>query len=126
MRYTVSVIANVTIVTEVEAENAEQAKTIVDAMQYEELQKKPFRIYSTEEVDINEDINAVASEASYELVEIYCGLSTEKWSFANMEDALAAFEKRLKDEFPLSEKDLDDALEKREFSFITGYSLSIV
>lgn len=55
--YTVSTIANVTIMVDVMAEDEAEAAMIVEAMSYEELVKNcRIRIYSTEPIDPDEDV----------------------------------------------------------------------
>lgn len=82
---------------------------------------------SAEQAWRNEQFELLFQEEkpAYEMVEVYCGISTEKWPYDNSEDAMSAFEKRLKGEFCLNEQDITEAIEKGEWSFITGYSLSI-
>ena len=77
------------------------------------------------DLEKDETSNNTNEKPVFKLVEVYCGVSTDKWSFKTEEDVLVAFEKRLKDEFQISKQDLIEALEKRQFSVITGYSLSI-
>lgn len=79
----------------------------------------------TFDLEKDEISNSTNEKQVFKLVEIYCGVSTDKWSFKNEESVIAAFEKRLKDEFQISEDDLIEALKERQFSVITGYSLSI-
>jgi len=56
-KYTVSVIANVTIQLIMECENEQEAKNIADGMDYDQLLDEGVStIYSTEEVDIDQDI----------------------------------------------------------------------
>jgi len=56
-KYTVSVIANVTIRLILECEDETKAKEIVDGMDYDRLiDEGVINIYSCEEIDINQDI----------------------------------------------------------------------
>lgn len=61
--FRVKQIANVTISVKVEAENAEQAKTIVESMDYESLEKNTFSIYSTDEIIVDDDVACICGEA---------------------------------------------------------------
>lgn len=55
--YTVSVIANVTLMVDVVACDEVEASVIVEAMSYDELVRQcRIRIYSTEPVDPDEDV----------------------------------------------------------------------
>lgn len=56
-KYTVSVIANVTIRLIMECESEQEAKSIVDGMDYDQLLDEGVAtIYSTEEIEIDQDV----------------------------------------------------------------------
>ncbi len=64
-RYTVSVIANVTIDLIIDAKDESAAKSVADSMSYEDLVEEGIiRVYSTEEVDEDQDVKPYEEEKS--------------------------------------------------------------
>lgn len=64
-RYTVSVIANVTIDLIIDAKDESAAKAVADSMSYEDLVEEGIiRVYSTEEVDEDQDVKPYEEEKS--------------------------------------------------------------